>query len=166
MSRWYVVQTQPRREALAADHLARQDFAVYLPRYAKRRRHARRVDTVAAPLFPGYAFVRLDVDHARWRSVNGTIGVIRLVCHGERPAPVPEGIVEDLRAREDENGLHTPASLMVLDPGARLRVVGGVFEDQVGVYQRMTDDDRVILLLDLLGREVRVGLPIGAVEAA
>ena len=103
---------------------------------------------------------------ARWRSVNGTIGVIRLICHGDRPAQVPEGIVEDLRAHEDDKGLFSPASLMVLDRGARLRVIEGVFDDQVGVYERMTGDERVVLLLNLLGREVRVRLPMGAVEAA
>ena len=92
--------------------------------------------------------------------------VIHLVCHGEHPAPVPEGIIESLRAHEDEKGLHTPASLMVLDPGARLRIVGGALNDYVGIYERMTADERVILLLDLLGREVKVKLPIGAVEAA
>ncbi len=166
MDRWYVVHTQPRREGRAAEHLSRQEFCVYVPRYAKRRRHARRIDTVAAPLFPGYLFVRIDLRHARWRSVNGTIGVIRLVCHGDQPAPVPAGIIESLRAHEDEKGLHSPASLMVLDPGARLRIVGGAFDDRVGVYERMTADERVVLLLNLLGREVRVRLPIDAVDAA
>lgn len=166
MNRWYVVRTQPRRDERAAEHLGRQGFRVYLPCYTKRRRHARRVETVAAPLFPGYLFVQIDLGRARWRSVNGTIGVIHLVCHGEQPAPVPEGIIESLRAHEDENGLHTPASLMVLNPGAQLRIVDGAFYDCVGIYERMTADERVILLLDLLGREVKVRLPIGAVEAA
>ena len=44
---WYVVQTQPHAETKASLHLVRQGFATYLPRYLKRRRHARRVDTVA-----------------------------------------------------------------------------------------------------------------------
>ena len=166
MTRWYVVQTQPCREDRAAGHLLRQAFDLYVPRYARKRRHARRVDVVAAPLFPGYLFVRMDPARVRWRAVNGTIGVIRLVCHGDRPTPVPEGIVESLRAHEDERGLHTHASLMVLEPGTRLRVIGGAFDDHVGRYERMSADERIVLLLNLLGREVRVGLPRNAVEAA
>ena len=40
--RWYVVQSQPNSELKAAAHLDRQGFTTYLPRYLKRRRHARR----------------------------------------------------------------------------------------------------------------------------
>ena len=47
-SRWYVVQTQPHAESKAVEHLARQGFGAYLPRYLKRRRHARKVELIAA----------------------------------------------------------------------------------------------------------------------
>jgi transcriptional antiterminator RfaH len=40
-ARWYVAQTQPNAEAKAVAHLNRQGFGTYLPRYLKRRRHAR-----------------------------------------------------------------------------------------------------------------------------
>ena len=50
--RWYVVRTQPHAESKASAHLGRQGFETYLPRYLKKRRHARRVETVQAPLFP------------------------------------------------------------------------------------------------------------------
>ena len=58
---WYVVHTHPRAEAKALLNLDRQGFSCYLPRYLKRRRHARRLETVAAPLFPRYLFVALDL---------------------------------------------------------------------------------------------------------
>ena len=166
MEHWYVVHTQPNREARAVEHLARQGIGAYVPRYAKRRRHARRVDTVAVALFPGYAFVRLDPGATRWRSINGTIGVNHLLCHGGRPASLPDGMVAALRRQEDENGLHSAASLMHLAPGARFRVVDGAFEDHVGTFERMTADERVVLLLDVLGRAVRVKLPLADIDAA
>ena len=59
--RWYVVQTQANAEHKAVAHLGRQGFTTYLPRYLKRRRHARRVDIVPRPLFPRYLFVSIDV---------------------------------------------------------------------------------------------------------
>ena len=59
--RWYVVQSQPNAELKAVAHLNRQGFATYLPRYLKRRRHARRVEIIAAPLFPRYLFVSIDL---------------------------------------------------------------------------------------------------------
>jgi len=83
---WYVVQTHPHAEANAAAHLERQGYSVYLPRYHKRRRHARRIEFVTAPLFPSYLFVMIDMFAQRWRSIQSTIGVSRLVCSGEEPA--------------------------------------------------------------------------------
>lgn len=68
-SRWYVVQTQANAENKAVAHLRRQGYATYLPRYLKRRRHARRVDTVPAALFPRYVFVEIDMAVQRWRSI-------------------------------------------------------------------------------------------------
>ena len=70
-------------------HLARQGFETYLPRYLKRRRHARRVEMLPAPLFPRYLFVAIDMATQRWRSISSTIGVTQLVCAGDVPAPVP-----------------------------------------------------------------------------
>src|SRR6516164_4559943 len=102
--RWHVAQTHIHAESKATQHLTRQGFETYLPRYEKRRRHARRVETVAAPLFPRYLFVAIDITSQRWRSIHSTIGVSRLVCNGEEPAPLAEGVVDGLRRRENERG--------------------------------------------------------------
>src|SRR5664279_2121840 len=97
MTGWYVVQTQPNAESKAVAHLERQGFATYLPRYLKRRRHARRVDVVAAPLFPRYFFVAADLAAQRWRSIYSTVGVSSIVCNGEIPSSVPDHIIASLK---------------------------------------------------------------------
>lgn len=162
MNRWFVAHTQAQGEARAACNLERQGFTTFVPRYRKRRRHARRVDTVCAALFPGYVFINFDVERARWRSVNGTFGVRHLVCLGNRPAALAEGIVEEIKTREDEDGL------VRLDPapftrGQRLRIVDGPFYDTAGLFAEMADRDRVVILLNLLGRQLRVPVPLNAV---
>ena len=88
-TRWYAVQCQPHRERLAASHLINQGFGVHLPLREKTRRHARKIETIRTPFFPGYLFARLDLSRDFWRSVNGTVGVVRLVTQGDRPTPVP-----------------------------------------------------------------------------
>lgn len=166
MRRWYVVQTKPRDESTALLHLRRQGFDGYLPRILKRRRHARRVDTTPAPLFPGYLFVALDLAAARWRSIQGTVGVSRLVCHGEEPAPVPDGIVEDIQGREDPAGwvvLDRPPSLQ---KGQAVEIAGGPFAEYRGVFEGLESGERVIVLLSLLGRDVRASIPFGWVQAS
>src|SRR5207248_8970534 len=75
--RWFVAHTHPHAEGKATAHLNRQGFDIYLPRYLKRRRHARQVETVVAPLFPRYLFVAIDLNVQRWRSIYSTVGVSR-----------------------------------------------------------------------------------------
>src|SRR5918992_5789986 len=109
-SRWYLAQTKPRAEAKASLNLCRQGFEIYLPRYLKQRRHARRVEPVTAPLFPGYVFVAIDIKTQRWLSIDSTFGVTRLVRDGDRPAAVPLAIIAGLKSREDAKGF------VALDP--------------------------------------------------
>jgi transcriptional antiterminator RfaH len=164
--RWFVVQTQPNAEAKAVVHLNRQGFATYLPRYLKRRRHARRVDTVAAPLFPRYLFVEIDIAVQRWRSIYSTVGVSQLISNGDSPAAVPDDVVATLKAREDANGLIKLDQRPNLRLGDKIRIMDGVFCDCLGLYDGMPDSDRVAILLDLLGRKVRVLVDADSVTAA
>ena len=160
MNRWYVAQTHRRDEEKAAWHLRRQEFSVYLPRYLTRRRHARRVDWVKAPLFPRYLFIEMDSEHTQWRCINSTFGVSRLVCNGDRPAPVPEGIVEDIMARSDNRGLVRLDRMRPFSQGQKVQIMFGALTERVGMFECLTDEDRVVLLLDMLGRQVRIKLPL------
>jgi transcriptional antiterminator RfaH len=148
--RWYVAQSHVHAESKAAMHLGRQGFEVYLPRYRKQRRHARRIDVVAAPLFPHYLFVSIDLGDQRWQSIQSTIGITRLVGKGDEPGMVSPAIIEGLRDR----------------PGDQVRISDGAFWDCLGLYEGISGDHRCAILLDLLGRKVRVVLDSQVIEAA
>ena len=160
---WYVVHTHSRAEQIAERHLARQGFRPFLPQYLKRRRHARRTDWVRAPLFPGYIFVALNTGAERWRAISSTVGVNRLICRGDEPAPVPGGVVEEIVGRMDTEGVIAMAPEVPFRKGDVVRVNSGAMTDQIGVFDCVTDEERVFLLLDLLGRQVKVKLPLEAV---
>ncbi|NKB20006.1 MAG: transcriptional activator RfaH [Alphaproteobacteria bacterium] len=162
---WYVVQSHALAENKAQFHLKRQGFEVYLPRYLKRRRHARKTDWVPAPLFPRYMFLHMDTERSRWLSIRSTIGVSQLVCQGNRPTPVPDEIVESIRERESETGLIDIRREAQFKKGDAVQVMDGPLCERVGLFECESDEDRVIVLLDLLGREVKVKVPIEAVAA-
>jgi transcriptional antiterminator RfaH len=164
--RWYVVQSQPNAEAKAVAHLNRQGFETYLPRYLKRRRHARRVEIGPAPLFPRYLFVGIDLEMQRWRSIFSTVGVSRLVCVGDVPTVVPDRVIEALRVRHDAGGYVRLDQRPNLRPGDKIRVLDGAFADCLGLYEGLKDSDRAAILLDLLGRKVRVMIDVDSVAAA
>jgi transcriptional antiterminator RfaH len=164
--RWHVVQTHSHAEERAASHLVRQGYSIYLPRYLKRRRHARRIETVSAPLFPRYLFVAIDPMTQRWRAIQSTVGVTRLVCHGDDPAWVADAVISELRSREDGRGYVCLETRPRFARGDKVRVVEGAFEACLGLFEGMADRERVAILLDLLGRKVRVILDGDAVAAA
>ncbi len=163
-ARWYAVQCQPHRERAAALHLANQGYAVFLPWRQKTRRHARRVETVLRPFFPGYLFVRFDPACARWRPVNGTFGVVRIVMQGDRPAPAPRGLIETLMDCCSENGVL--AWQPDLAPGERVRVSDGPFADFVGELEELDDTGRVCVLLDIMGGRIPTWLDRASVIPA
>jgi transcriptional antiterminator RfaH len=150
------VRTQPFREALAARQLTNQGYRQFLPRYLKNRRHARRFETVVAPLFPRYLFVIIDQSKDRWRSINGTYGVDRLLMRGSEPEPVPHGVVEQLIGASDGESIIRFKT--VLEEGQRVRVTAGPFADFLGQLERLDDSGRVRVLLELMGGRVPVTL--------
>ncbi len=155
--RWYVVQTQPRREDLAVVNLRRQGFRSFLPRLVKTVRHARRSRSVRAPLFPGYLFVPLDIERRRWRCINGSFGVASLIMSGDRPLPVPHGVVEDLcvlTAGGDEVDLGAR-----LRPGSKVRILTGPFAEKLGTLLELDDRGRARVLLEILGASRTVTMP-------
>jgi transcription antitermination factor NusG len=155
--RWYVARTLPQRELHAARQLDNQGFRTFVPRYWKNRRHARKVETISAPLFPRYIFVVVDRMRDRWRSINGTLGVDRLLMYAGEPQPVPQGVVENLVAAADLDGnirfdFH-------LREGQTVKVMAGPFAELVGQLERLDENGRVRVLLKILGGTVRVALP-------
>ncbi|HYP35056.1 MAG TPA: transcriptional activator RfaH [Stellaceae bacterium] len=166
MIRWYAVYTQPHGETKALEHLLRQGYCAYLPRYRTLVSHARRRQTVLRPLFPRYLFAGIDRASMRWRPILSTFGVADVVRAGDEPAPVPSEIVSAIREREEAGGFDRISPQQSLRLGELVRVTAGAFEDMVGMLVELRDRDRVVVLLELLGRAVRAQLLAEAVEAA
>jgi transcriptional antiterminator RfaH len=162
---WYAAYTQPHAETKAVEHLERQGYRIYLPRYRRFVRHARRRALVLRPLFPRYLFVGLDRLTQRWRPIRSTPGVVGLVISGDEPVAVATEIVETLRRRECDGAFDLLSPAQQLRAGDQIRVTHGPFEDIVGRLLGMADHERVYVLLDLLGRAVRAEVPAMAVEA-
>jgi len=165
MTYWSAVQTHVRSEDKAAFHLRRQGYTVFLPKHLKRRRHARRIDWVPAPLFPRYLFVSLDPEASRWWAIRSTVGVSNLVCFDNQPATVPETIINEIMDREDDNGLVKTHAGCAFKAGDRVRIIDGPLSDQEGLFDSTSDEERVFILLNLLGREVKVRVPLETVYA-
>lgn len=166
MIAWYAVYTRQHAEAKAAEHLLRQGYSAYLPRYRTWISHARRRQTVLRPLFPRYLFAGVDRATMPWRPILSTIGVTDVVRAGDEPTPVPPEVIVAIREREEIGAFDRLDPRRLLRVGGPVRVTAGAFEDMVGRLVELRDHDRVVVLLELLGRAVPAQLPTEAVEAA
>ena len=165
MTAWYAVHTHPRREVIARQHLLRQGFDVYLPQHLYKRRHARRIDWIRAPLFPRYLFVGINTENSRWRSIHSTVGVSYMVQFGDQPTEVPQGIIETLKSREDENGLIKLGANLGLKHGDNVQILDSAFGDAIGILENLDSQERITVLLDLMGRQVRVKTSLDKISA-
>ena len=154
---WYVVATKPNCEKKALANLQRQEFESYLPCILARRSHARRVHMVRRPLFSGYVFVRLEPEVARWRSINGTMGVTHILTSNGRPKPLRNGFIDALRAREADGVIAVqPAHYEI---GEAVEVQDGPFSSQIGTILSADRSGRVRLLMELLGGAIVTTVP-------
>ncbi|CAK0778251.1 transcriptional antiterminator RfaH [uncultured Gammaproteobacteria bacterium] len=165
MPDWYVVHTHPNAENKVIVNLRRQGFDPYLPLFRKRRSHAGKVDEVLRPLFPRYLFVAIDLATQRWRAILSTFGVVGLLRHGDVPTAVPRGVVDEIRNHERRGDYCESAVRVRMQLGQQVRVANGAFANMVGRFQGMDDAERVTLLLEMMGGEVRVRVPLAAVTA-
>lgn len=157
MLQWFAVLTKPRAERVGREHLERQGFECRLP-LLRREARARRV-VAAEPLFPRYLFLRADParqDLARVRSTRGVSGLVRF---GAEPARVPEVVLDALASRSDTEGVVRldPPDLV---PGAPVRIVDGPLAGVQAIFRATGPDERVHLLVRLIGGERAACVPL------
>lgn len=143
--KWYVVETKPRQETVAAINLRNQGFFVFTPKIRRPVRHARQTFERIVPLFPGYLFIRNPLD--RWRSVNGTVGAKRIVTNGTDPVEVEYGVVKALQVRAGHDDV---IDFSWKDGCDYDQLLGEPFGEQMANLAALDDQRRVFVLLDLV----------------
>lgn len=156
MEKWCVAHTQPQKEDVATKNLLDQDFEVYCPKFKKLRRHARRVDEILVPLFPRYLFVRIDMEVHGWRAINGTRGVQYLLVQDNKPRSVPDKVIEELKNQESNEGIVPIESLSLFTAGDKVEVLEGPLKGQIAYFDKFSDKDRSLILVEFLGRHMKV----------
>jgi len=166
MTDWIVAHCHANAEVKAETHLKRQGFEVYLPKYKTTRRHARRVETVIRPLFPRYLFIEFDAASTHWRPIRSTVGVSHIITAGECPLVAPSWVIDELRGREDDAGLFLEVAEDTLKKGDAIQITSGPFFDRKGVFDGLNDNQRVAVLLDIMGRQVKTLVPRKVIRRA
>lgn len=165
-SAWYVLQLKPGGLDRARTNLARQGVQSFMPRRRCTARRGGRLVDGSRPLFPGYLFIEVGQNAPAWRSLNATYGVAQAVClEPGRPVRIPDTIIAALRAASSKDGEYMGDPDPFL-PGDSVRVVAGPFANVLACVEAAPERDRVFVLLDMMGRDVRATLQPGDLERA
>ncbi len=161
---WYCIRSQPKHEHIAAAHLRLEPgMDVYLPRIRFRRSTRLGPVWFTEPLFPNYLFVRFDLETGL-RQVHYTPGVSGVIHFGDHWPEIPGAVIEDLQSVVGPDELHLVDE--GLAPDDPVVISGGAFHDLRAVVTRvMPGRQRVIVLLEFLGRQTALELSVGAVVA-
>ena len=147
MKHWYLVKTKSKQEDIAILNLENQNFHVYCPYALIRNKNE--------VLFPGYIFIQLDKDTQNWSPIRSTKGVLYFVRFGLSYAKIPDNIIEFIKT----NQLNTAEKLKNINkfkPGDKVQVADGVFKNCIAIFKSYKSDERVILLMNILGQQQKL----------
>ncbi|MEQ5789326.1 hypothetical protein J3454_15650 [Erythrobacter sp. NFXS35] len=164
MAEWFLAQVKPNSDLIAKRNLARQGFATFQPMEKRTIASGGKFREQIRPFFSGYLFVSYPETSAPWSLVNSTYGVSRLVRFGAKLAPVPRGVMTQLRAACDTDDIIALTDNFVA--GATVEIMAGSFTGLIGEIGQLSPDRRAMVLLDFMGKQTKVSVPTSHLKAA
>lgn len=154
MQHWYLAHCRPREEERALLNLDNQHIETFCPFIEVRKivRGKRVIRNEA--LFPGYVFLRTDLEVTSCATLRSTRGIRNLVRFGELPCVVPEALILDLMCRTGDQRLSERLSDLP-KCGDKVVIKDGPFAGMEAIYQEADGDSRAMLLLTLLQSQTR-----------
>ena len=144
MNKWYLIKTKPRQEKKAKQNLENQGYSAFCPMV--------KINDRLVVLFPGYLFIQLNDKTQNWLPINSTKGVSHFVKFGLNFAKVPTSVVEFIKTNQHIT-TDKLNNLNKFKPGDKVQISDGTFKDYTAIFKCYKSDERVILLMNLLGCE-------------
>lgn len=168
MISWYAVHTKNHREARVCDHLMQKTIPAFLPLIEVTRRYRSRRVVRLEPLFPGYLFVQMECmerNPGQWEAVRWTPGVKSILGNDETAVPVPDRVIEAIKAETRDQGFVRPR--LGYEPHARVLIRRGPLAGLEGIFDRpLSRWGRVSVLVHIVGQESRIQLDVIDLECA
>ena len=154
---WFILQFKSNSHHLAAKNLNRQGFETFLPLHETTSRRLSRFINTSKPLFQGYMFIKFDRAESEWHKINSTYGVSRLITFNSILKSIPNSFIDSLMKRYDLSGKLLP--IQKLKKGDQVTVLKGPFANFIATVEKYEADQRVCILMDLMGRKAKIQTP-------
>ena len=159
---WFILQFKPNSHHQAVKNLYQQGFETFLPLIDTTSRKASRFVTNTKPLFPGYMFVSFDKTDLKWHKINNTYGVSRLITFNSILKPIPTTFIDSLMKRYNLSGKLIP--IVEMKKGDKVKVLEGPFANFIATIEKYESEQRIWILMDLMGRKTKLQTPSNALE--
>lgn len=155
---WYALRSKPNKEDFLAHQLSSHEVEVYYPRLQVLPVNPR--SRKVRPYFPGYLFIRVDLDLVNLSELRWMPGASDLVSFDGEPASVPEHLIIQLRKLVDYHNESTRSLVENFEPGEPVVIQDGPFAGYEAIFDtQLAGQDRVRVLLNFLqSRKVPVDL--------
>jgi transcriptional antiterminator NusG len=147
---WYVLHTRSRFESVVNEGLEKKALEVFRPKIQVRSKRRDRRLLIRVPLFPGYIFVKTNLEPLEHLEIVKTVGVVRFIGNSQGPIAVPDETINSLMIMIA--GDSTVTTGRRLKKGDRVIVVNGPFTGVTGNFVRYRGIGRVIVNIDALGQ--------------
>lgn len=156
MKNWYLIKTKHRQEKIAIQNLENQGYEAFCP--------IAKINNRLTVLFPSYLFVQLNEKTQNWSPINSTKGVLHFVKFGLNFAKVSISVIEFIKTNQHIT-TEKLKNLNKLKSGDKVQISDGPFKNCVAIFKSYKPDERVILLMNLLGREQSLSIKKKLVNA-
>jgi transcriptional antiterminator NusG len=108
--------------------------------------------------FPGYILVHMEMNDNTWHIVNDTPKVTGFIGGKDKPTPIPDRDVENLKTRIDEGTLK-PKPKFKFEEGDHVRIIDGPFTNFDGVIDEVKPEKgKLRVIVSIFGRSTPVEL--------
>ena len=99
-------------------------------------------------------FITFNRAETKWRKINNTYGVSRLVTFNSTLKSIPDIFVNNLMKRYNLSGNLLP--IKKLKKGDQVKLLKGPFANFAATVEKYEDDQRIWVLMDLMGRKSKI----------
>jgi transcriptional antiterminator RfaH len=161
---WYVLHSKPNKEEFLWEQLVAHNVEAFYPRLRVNpvNPRARKVK----PYFPGYVFIRADLEETPSSTLQWMPGSIGFVSFGSAPSIVPDGLIHALQKRVEQVNAAGGELFAGLKRGDVVTIESGPFAGYEAIFDtRVSGSERVRVLLKLLqGKSVKMEVHAGVLS--
>jgi transcriptional antiterminator RfaH len=153
---WIVARNRPNQDKTALINLERQSFEFFQPQFKTISRVQNKFKEIIQPVFPGYIFIAINIEENNWHKINNTRGISSIIAFGNEIPHIRSELIEELKHQFSPN--NTPKVVNSFEVGMNAEIKNGPFAQLIGKIDEIDADQRIWILLDILGTQTRVSI--------